>query len=373
MLHPARTLAFDDLHAALEERVASGALARSDEPPLALYVYTNRCVYEGLWDYITVLARGLVLDLEARAVRATPFPKFFNHGERGSAWPEEPFEVYEKIDGSLGIVFHDGTRWRVVTKGAFQSAQARWADRWLATRDLGALDPVSTYLFEIVFRQNRIVVSYDYEGLVLLAAFSGDGTEIGRTALGATAKALGCRLVEATEFEDLQALVVACEELDTRREGFVVRFASGLRLKFKGAAYRRIHAILSNVTPLGLWRALDAGDDLAALRREVPSEYLPDFDRILSLLDAQLSAIEARIEEEHARWAVRPDKELGLALHTLDPIAGRFIFGRRKRGRDWARDRGLRRTLLRLVRPDGNVLAGYEPSTLLLGAFAELG
>jgi len=123
--HPARTLAFEELHGFLEDRVAAGALARVMDGSLALYVYTNRCVYDGLWDDVTVLARGLVLDLSARRVLATPFPKFFNYGERGVALPDEPFEVSEKVDGSLGIVFNDGDRWRVVTKGAFDSAQAR--------------------------------------------------------------------------------------------------------------------------------------------------------------------------------------------------------------------------------------------------------
>jgi len=252
--------------------------------------------------------------------------------------------------------------------------------------------------------------------VVLLAAYSGDGREVPRSDLAPAAEALGCRLAGATPFESLQALVLECEGLDTRQEGFVVRFASGLRLKFKGAAYRRIHAILSDITPLGMWRALAAGDDLAALRGEVPEEYLVDFDAIVAILQAQTAAIEAQVEAAHATWAGNSDMELGLALGSLDPIVRRFIFGRRKRGPGWASDPGLRhsgaqmtwrlsdagteacatdatggaglragrdagakssepryQTLLRHVRPDGNVLPGYSPSTLLLGAFAELG
>ena len=72
-------------------------------------------------------------------VRATPFPKLFNYGEFGIALPDAPFEVFDKLDGSLGIVFHDGARWRVVTKGAFDSAQARWAQVGAATPDSNAV------------------------------------------------------------------------------------------------------------------------------------------------------------------------------------------------------------------------------------------
>ena len=33
--------------------------------------------------------------------------------------------VTTKMDGSLGLVFHDGKQWRVTTKGSFSSDQAR--------------------------------------------------------------------------------------------------------------------------------------------------------------------------------------------------------------------------------------------------------
>ena len=52
-----------------------------------LYVYTNRCVYDNGWDDFSMLARGLILHPATRRVIATPFPKFFNAGERGLAIP----------------------------------------------------------------------------------------------------------------------------------------------------------------------------------------------------------------------------------------------------------------------------------------------
>jgi RNA ligase len=117
-----------------------------------------------------VLARGLVPDREARVVRATPFPKFFNHGEMAAPIPDEPFVADEKMDGSLAILFHDGDRWRVATKGSFDSPQARLAELWLAAHPLHLLTPGTTYLFELIATDNRIVVKYDFEGLVLLGA-----------------------------------------------------------------------------------------------------------------------------------------------------------------------------------------------------------
>ena len=307
-------------------------------------------------------------------VRATPFPKLFNYGEFGIALPDAPFEVFDKLDGSLGIVFHDGARWRVVTKGAFDSAQARWAQAWLAANVAeNALEPGVTYLFEVVYGLNRIVVRYAFEGLVLLAAYEPDGRERARPDVAQTAQALGVRLVDVRSGQTLPALLAACEGLDRDQEGFVVRFASGMRLKLKGAAYRRIHAVLTGTTPLGLWRALDAGEDLDALRREVPEEFWKDFDAIRQRLDARLDTLTGKVEGVHAAWADRDDKTVGLALASLDGDVRPFLFARRKHGAAWIADAKVRRVLLRAIRPDGNVLVGYRPSTHLLGALADDG
>jgi RNA ligase len=115
--HPARLMPFEALLAGLKRAVAAGLVCRRWSAGLSLYVYTPRCVYEDAWDEFTLLARGLILDEAAGAVVATPFPKFFNVGERHGAVPDLKFEAFEKLDGSLIICFwHDG-KWRAATKG----------------------------------------------------------------------------------------------------------------------------------------------------------------------------------------------------------------------------------------------------------------
>jgi len=100
---------------------------------LSLFCYTNRCVYERLWNDWTLIARGLILDRENQQVIATPFPKFFNYGEMGIALPGEFFDVYEKMDGSLGITYYYQEHWYIATKGAFDSKQATWGIQQLLT------------------------------------------------------------------------------------------------------------------------------------------------------------------------------------------------------------------------------------------------
>jgi RNA ligase len=54
-------------------------------------------------------------------------------------------------------------------------------------------------------------------------------------------------------------LQLLCQKLPRDREGFVVRFASGLRIKLKGEQYCRIHKLISRCTPLALWDAMMPG------------------------------------------------------------------------------------------------------------------
>ena len=109
-LHPARAAPFDHLLGGLERARSAGLVYRKFElsTGLSLWVYSPGCVYEDGWDEYTMIARGLILHEAGRAVVATPFPKFFNAGDKRGNVPDMPFETFEKLEGSLIIVFHHG-------------------------------------------------------------------------------------------------------------------------------------------------------------------------------------------------------------------------------------------------------------------------
>jgi RNA ligase len=334
---------------------------------LRLFIYTPRCVYEDGWDEFTIVARGLIVDENAGQLVATPFPKFFNVGERRGDVPDLPFEAYEKLDGSLIIVFHHGGRWRTATKGAFDSEQAVWARARLDAVDLSPLSPGTTYLFEAVYPENRIVVRYAEPALVMLAAYDADGRELTYDEVVATGRALGWRAARRHAFASIADMVSHAATLPRDHEGFVIRFGNGLRLKLKGAEYRRIHALISRCTPLAMWEAMAAGDDLAAIRRDLPEEFWTDFDDIVRLLKESAAAIETKVAEVAASVAHLSDKELGLSLGSLPAEVRPYLFAFRKSG---AIEGKSRETLMRSIRPTGNTLAGYVPS-YAMGRVAE--
>ena len=359
--HPARLMPFEALMAGLRQARAAGFVHRrvGGGEGLQLYVYTPRCVYEDGWDAFSLLARGLIVDETDRIVVATPFPKFFNVGEKRGEVPDLPFEVFEKLDGSLIIAFHHGGRWRAATKGAFDSEQAVWAQARFNAADLSALVPGTTYLFEAVYPENRMVVRYEEPALVMLAAYDGEGREFGYGEVLATCEALGWRAARRYAFDRIADMAAQVATLPRDDEGFVIRFSDGLRLKLKGAEYRRIHALISRCTPLAVWDMMVAGDDLDAVRRDLPEEFWSDFDDIVRLLSARIAAKEARVAALAASVAHLSDKELGLSLTALPADERPFVFGFRKFG---AITRKSRDALMRAIRPTGNVLEGYTPS-----------
>jgi RNA ligase len=265
------------LHALLPARELAAALdaghvTRKAHPelPLSIYTYTRACQYERIWNRVTTRCRGLVADDVTGEIVALPLPKFFNIGEHEAgqpyapALPDEPFEVYDKVDGSLAVVFHYAGRWRVASKGSFISAQATWAQRRLDGADTAALVPGVTYLAEILYPQNRIVVDYgDRRDLVLLAAFAADGTEIPLADAATHWQGVGS-VVKVWPAMDLADLVKLTESntlpggraaTGTDAEGFVLRFASGVRAKAKLSEYVRLHKGLTGVTARDIWRS----------------------------------------------------------------------------------------------------------------------
>lgn len=373
-IHPARQMPFDVLVAGLDDAVAKGMVKRRDSAELgvSMYTYTERCVYEGAWDAFSLVARGLIIDHVNGRLVATPFPKFFNVGELLAVIPDLPFEAFEKLDGSLIIAFHHAGEWRTATKGSFDSDQAKWAKARLDDSFHDHMDEGSTYLFEAVYPENRIVVHYAEPALVLLGAYWSDGEEHDPIDLGllVALNGDGWRRPQVTHFEDLGELVELAKGLPSSLEGYVLRFADGSRVKVKGDEYKRIHALMSNAGPLQVWASLLAGDDMQALRRDLPEEFWEDFDQIHNILMARFLALFQKLVAKSKEVDVFNDKELGLRLTEIDEDVRPFMFPFRKSGH--ILHPRLKETMWRAIRPTGGVLDGYTPSYAVSAVQSEL-
>jgi len=310
----------------LSDYINRGLVIKQNHPtlPLSIYNYSRECQYNGMWDDITLNCRGLVLDNEGNVI-AKPFPKFFNYEEHTTnEIPNENFEVYEKMDGSLGILFYyeyelsDEKRyniwfnnnyetgmerffdpnnlpnfddpyyeptpkikgeWHMATRGSFTSEQAIKGRELLEKYNFEKLHTDYTYLFEIIYNENRIVCNYDFEDIVLLGIINTKtGNEVNLyndtedIRIKNIISNIGFRTATLykTWGEDWETLK---KEISKDNEGYVIRFSGGMRMKIKGEEYVRLHRILTNFSTKDIWELLKNGEPLEPFLKRVPDEF----------------------------------------------------------------------------------------------------
>jgi RNA ligase len=255
----------------LNDYIDRGLVIKQDHPslPLSIYNYSRECQYSKLWDDITLTCRGLVLDNEGNVV-AKPFPKFFNYEEHTSdEIPNESFEVFEKMDGSLGIFFYYEGEWHMATRGSFASEQSikgmEIAKRYNYDK---ICVPDFTYLFEIIYPENRIVVNYGKEErLVLLSIINPKGDEVPYDEIEMDGWDIVNRYDGINDFTKLK------ETISNDDEGYVIRFSGGMRMKIKGEEYVRLHRILTNFSTTDIWEILRTGGNMNEFLERVPDEF----------------------------------------------------------------------------------------------------
>lgn len=261
----------------LEKYYNDGLLYKQVHPtlPLTIWNYTEKVQYENLWDEVTLMCRGLVTDEDGNVV-ARPFRKFFNM-EEGKHTPTEDFKVYEKMDGSLGILFNYNGEWIMATRGSFTSDQAVKGMEMLSKYDYNKLHKDFTYLFEIIYSDNRIVCSYDYEDVVLLGAVNTkDGYEVSLHGesdirIQNLVNNLGFNVVK--QYDGISDYSVLKGMVRDDAEGFVVLFSNGDRMKVKGVEYLRLHKIMTNVSTTAIWEVVSSGGNIDDLLKDVPDEF----------------------------------------------------------------------------------------------------
>lgn len=255
----------------LNNYIERGYVVKQDHPtlPLSIYNYSRTCQYEGRWDDITLNMRGTILDNEGNVI-AKSFPKFFNMEEMKEI-PNEEFHVYEKMDGSLGIVFYYNGEWHLASKGSFVSDQAIKGREMLNKYNLELLSPGYTYLFEIIYPENRIVCNYgSLEKLVLLACIdcSPDGIEA-----SVQVPYYKDNFDVVYQYDGIKDYKQLKSMIKNNQEGFVVRFNDGTRMKIKGEEYVRLHRILTGLSNVDIWEILKNGEDIEKYLEKVPDEF----------------------------------------------------------------------------------------------------
>ncbi len=294
------------------------SIQKHPEANLFIYNYSPKVQYEKLWDEITMMARGLILDTEMNIV-ARPFGKFFNLEEHTeSEIPNLPFDVYEKMDGSLGILYWLNDKPFIATRGSFNSEQSQHANEILYSKyphTFDNIDKSSTYLFEIIYPQNRIVVDYGLiDDLVLLTIIN---NETGEERIEDIGFPIVKKFDGINDLKELKAL-----EQDNK-EGFVVRFKNGFRVKMKFAEYVRLHRIITGISNIVIWEYLSEGKSFDELLEKVPDEFYQWVKKTKEQLENNFNSIKKECESVYKKFETR--KETAIYFQTQKYPAVLFL------------------------------------------------
>jgi len=314
----------------LAKHVTNGLVSRRnhDSLPLTILNYTPECQFSRAWDEVTRKCRGLIYNRITGEVVARPFEKFGNWDESGYPFPPSgPALRMEKMDGSLGILWDYmgpsgiGTS-GIATRGSFHSEQAQWATEFfhknLDRRRM--VSSVKTYLFEIIYPENRIVVDYgDYKGLVLLDVID---TETGMSDVSEFDYAPFDDKVKRHSIPSFDSGQVV--DIPAGGEGFVFLWPTrNFRTKMKSAEYVEIHRMISNLSEKSVWEALCAGKTLDQIKVGLPEEFHRWIDDVATDIQARALDIVSKatynfkVLEESGMTESRRDFAIKIQDHPL--------------------------------------------------------
>lgn len=256
------------------ELIEDGYISKRNNNDNTLFIhnYTPKTQYDRYWNEYTLMCRGLILDNEDNVV-AVPFKKFFNYEEldKNQIPLNEKYEIYTKLDGSLIILFNYNNKWNTATRGSFNSDQSIKAQQIINdkyTDILSNLNPKFTYLFEILYRENKIVCDYgDIEDIVLLSIMNNETLNEVDLDYNLGFTVVDNHKIKVDDFIKLKELE------EDNKEGFVVRFESGFRFKIKFNDYVLLHRILTGFSNKTIWESLKNNISLDSVLENVPDEF----------------------------------------------------------------------------------------------------
>jgi len=302
----------------VDQRVAEGYIQVRKHPDFDLWIYnyTSKAQFDHVWDEATMTCRGLIVDADKRVV-ARGFEKFFNHDqvEAPKFARDDLVHVADKSDGSLGILYPtpDG-KLAVATRGSFTSDQALHATALWQTLGWEKMHREGyTQLFEILYKENRIVLDYgELDELRLLGRVDNEQgyfyptktnvSSFGRMTYG-EAMALPPR-------PNAEGLVLTRED-------------DGAMVKRKQESYLRLHRIIFGLSARTLWEIMVKGDDVDAYIESLPDEFQGWATDVVDELDARVTAMGFDYEQEFLALEEDLDDEFGGDVWTKADLARR--------------------------------------------------
>lgn len=300
-----------------------------------LFDYKESVEYENLWNDVNVWCRGIVFDNNTKEIVFVPFRKFWNLNQK----PETQLEVlnqksgtpriFSKMDGSMLAVFFDkySNKLMCCTRGSFESPQAQWAQQWI-DNNVTDFTPYMTnewnHIFEVIFKENRIVVPYDFEGLVYLhSTFKSTNFSVMYKRNLEWFDTKPYRVAPQFQFEKIGDYIEKSLQIPFTEEGWVLYFDDQTMVKIKGKDYLRVHRLKSEMTDKHIKEMLMEHKKLKDIVSMFPDEFADEVEsKVRPLLDkANDTAYRSSYEASQALQERRGDRK-GQALYLRNLLNG---------------------------------------------------
>ena len=281
--------------------------------------YTKECQAAQMWNDTTIKCRGIIVDDNDNII-ARPFQKFFNYEEYtnpNDIKSTSSFKVYEKLDGTLGILYWIDNTPYIATKGSFDGPQAVHATNILHTKykDIyHTLNRNYTYLFEIIYPKDTHCVKYGgVDDIFLLAILHTEyeTLELDPNILNETFNVV-------KQYDGVEDWKTIREIFDGyNREGFVIKFDNNFRLKLKYEEYKRLYFLKTGFTEKHIIELIrnDEYDVIEETLTLFDEEQLPYYISIIDNVKNTYKEIETISLNEY-RDDFETDKDAALYFKT---------------------------------------------------------
>ena len=170
----------------------------------------------------------------------------------------------------------------------------------------------------------------------------------------------GMELVKSHSYT-IEDLIKLRTELPADREGFVIRFESGLRVKFKGEEYMALARILSRLSPLALWENMENGKVRVDFLVSIPEEFQEDVKVLVKGLEGNYLKTLEEIESDFQQLPTHEQtkeakKQLGLFIQTCDLKHKRVMFSYLYSKTNPDHFRKVDEYVMKQIRPHANIL-----------------
>jgi RNA ligase len=315
------------------------------ELPYTIFKYTQTTVFEQNWNHITMAARGLIVNHETGEIVARPFSKFFNHNEGNAPLDlmHGPAVVMEKLDGSLGISYLDDKgELRIASSGSFMSEQAQHANKVYDSLYRGRWNPNPslTYMWEIIYPENRIVVNYgDEDDLHLIGAVE---KSTGKSLL--PSQVIEWKWKKAEEYTSFTSLDQVINSEDrTNKEGFIIHFLdTDVKVKYKHEEYVKIHRISTGLNAKYIYDLMSTGDSsqlddlmktapeefnnyIIETKNKIQSDYDNLYNSIIKTYDDFMKTLPSDVTQKDFALAVQSNLSRDVAPHVFSLRSGKGV------------------------------------------------